>query len=55
MSRLTIPPLCRHRALGAHAVEKQGDALGERQGCHEPVDLKDAVAAGGRTGWREHL
>lgn len=49
MSHLTIPPLCRHRALVAHAVEKQGDTLGERQGCHEPVDLKDTVSA--RRGW----
>lgn len=50
MSHPTIPPLCRHRALVAHAVEKQGDTLGECQGCHEPVDLKDTVSAGGGMG-----
>lgn len=50
MSHLTIPPLCHHRALVAHAVEKQGDTLGKCQGCHEPVDLKDTVSAGGGMG-----
>lgn len=41
-------------AQGSHTVEKEGDALGESQGCHEPVDLEDVVPGGGvrdRKGW----
>lgn len=41
-------------AQGSHTVEKEGDALGESQGCHEPVDLEDVVPGRGvrdRKGW----
>ena len=34
-------------AQGSHTVEEEGDALGESQGCHEPVDLEDVVPGSG--------
>lgn len=33
--------------LGSHTVEEEGDALGEGQGRHEPVDLEDVVPGRG--------
>ena len=34
-------------APDSHTVEEKRDALGESQGCHEPVDLEDVVPGGG--------
>lgn len=43
-------PLC--PCNSAYAMEQQGDAFGEGQGCHEPVDLVDIVP---RKGGMEEL